>query len=95
MASNPDIHCPRCSYKPRAEDRWSCIAPCNTLWHTFWTAGVCPGCTRQWTNTQCPACDQVSPHKAWYHLPEGEPAGEALGEHEREPADPRVPAEHP
>jgi hypothetical protein len=68
------IRCPACSYKPRPEDRWACTAECGTVWHTFWTGGVCPGCAHPWKTTQCPACDKVSPHRAWYHLPSDESA---------------------
>ena len=64
------IRCPKCEYAPRADDRWACIPRCATLWHTFWTAGVCPGCGLQWPLTQCPACGQVSPHRQWYREPE-------------------------
>jgi hypothetical protein len=65
----PDIHCPACGYKPRAEDRWSCMPSCGTVFHTFWTGGTCPGCNHAWTQTQCPACNRLTPHKAWYHWP--------------------------
>lgn len=74
MPREPRIQCPSCTYRPRAEDRWSCVPACGTVWHTFWTGGVCPGCTRAWTQTQCPACSVVSAHKAWYHWPEEAPA---------------------
>jgi predicted amidophosphoribosyltransferase len=43
------------------------------VWHTFWTGGICPGCARPWKTTQCPACETVSPHRAWYHLPHDAP----------------------
>ena len=66
----PEIFCPACSYKPRAEDRWACMPSCGTDFHTFWTGGICPGCGYAWTKTQCPACGVLSPHKAWYHWPE-------------------------
>jgi hypothetical protein len=72
MPTEPDIHCPKCQDRPRAEDRWVCIPRCGTVWHTFWTGGVCPGCGVQWTETQCLACGKISPHKDWYHYPEGE-----------------------
>jgi hypothetical protein len=65
----PEIHCPACGYKPRAEDRWACVPSCNTTFHTFWTGGVCPGCGLEWAKTQCPQCGVLSPHKAWYHWP--------------------------
>ena len=44
---------------------------CGTVWHTFWTGGVCPGCAYQWQVTVCLTCGVLSPHKAWYHYPEG------------------------
>jgi hypothetical protein len=69
MKRDPHIHCPQCEYKPRAEDRWACMPSCGTMFHTFWTRGTCPGCGWQWTVTQCPACNKVSPHAAWYHFP--------------------------
>ena len=76
--SNPDapkrrerqIRCPKCGYAPRPDDRWACIPRCATLWHTFWTAGVCPGCGLHWPLTQCPQCGQISPHRQWYREPE-------------------------
>ena len=64
------IRCPKCEYAPRPEDRWACIPRCGTMWHTFWTAGVCPGCGLHWPLTQCPQCRQVSPHRQWYLEPE-------------------------
>ncbi|HEY9028960.1 MAG TPA: hypothetical protein VIP05_32040, partial [Burkholderiaceae bacterium] len=62
-----DIHCPKCEWKPHHEDRWSCVPSCGTAWNTFWTRGVCPGCGVEWPITQCPGCEQHSPHESWYH----------------------------
>ncbi len=45
---------------------------CGCVFHTFWTGGVCPSCAWKWEQTQCPACDRLSPHKAWYRWPEKE-----------------------
>jgi hypothetical protein len=73
------IRCPRCAYRPRAEDRWACMPSCGTVWHTFWTGGVCPGCGHRWQKTQCPSCGELTPHRDWYREPEREPAGEASG----------------
>jgi len=70
MAKEPEIFCPACKKSPRIEDRWVCKPSCGTVWHTFWTGGVCPGCGHQWTETQCPACVVTSPHKDWYHFPD-------------------------
>jgi hypothetical protein len=42
---------------------------CGTLWNTFWTRGLCPGCRKQWGITQCLACKAFSPHRRWYHTP--------------------------
>lgn len=68
--ANPEIFCPKCGYRPQPEDRWSCMPSCGTLWHTFWTGGVCPGCSYRWPVTQCPRCGEISPHKSWYHFPQ-------------------------
>ena len=65
----PEIYCPKCEVRPKAEDRWVCVPSCGTQWHTFWTGGVCPGCGYAWPVTQCLACGQTSPHKQWYHWP--------------------------
>lgn len=73
MPTEPQIYCPQCQYRPRAEDRWHCIPSCGTSWHTFWTGGVCPGCGHSWKVTQCPACAALSAHKAWYHFPKDPP----------------------
>ncbi|RMF58821.1 MAG: hypothetical protein D6746_09155 [Bacteroidetes bacterium] len=59
------IACPRCSYEPRAEDRWICT--CQTSWNTFDTQGRCPGCGKIWRQTCCPRCARWSPHHAWYY----------------------------
>lgn len=80
----PEILCPLCDYRPRAEDRWSCMPSCGCVFHTFWTGGVCPSCAWKWEQTQCPACDRLSPHKAWYRWPEKET--------QREESDVKVPA---
>ena len=73
MPNEPEIYCPVCTYRPRAEDRWMCTTECGTVWHTFWTGGVCPGCGHAWQHTQCLACQKTSPHREWYHYPDGEP----------------------
>lgn len=82
----PQIYCPKCKKPPRAEDRWGCIPSCGTVWHTFWTGGVCPGCGYHWEKTQCLACGETSPHKDWYHYPEGDVREEYLTEHQKQPA---------
>jgi hypothetical protein len=83
MKQERQILCPRCEYRPRAEDRWACVPSCGTSWHTFWTAGICPGCAVKWPVTQCPACQQVSPHRDWYRQPADSPALEETRELER------------
>lgn len=55
---------------------------CATVWHTFWTGGVCPGCGYQWKKTQCPACGELSPHKEWYHYPDADDPGATESERE-------------
>ena len=78
MKSEPEIWCPECKARPRPEDRWSCVPSCGTVWNTFWTRAVCPGCGVKWPKTQCLECHKFSPHEAWYHYPE--PAEEATAE---------------
>ena len=58
------IRCPKCAWIPTKSSRWSCT--CLHIWNTFDTRGKCPKCNRQWTETACPACKQMSPHEAWY-----------------------------
>ena len=80
-----EIYCPKCEWRPASEDRWACVPSCGTVWNTFWTRAVCPGCGVKWPATQCLACAQFSPHEAWYHCPE--PAQE---EQERADAEPQL-----
>jgi hypothetical protein len=80
----PEIYCPHCRWRPTAQARWSCVPSCGTVWNTFWTGGVCPGCGHRWLKTQCLACHEVSLHKNWYHFPED---AEARGKERRETAD--------
>ncbi|MGA8053878.1 MAG: hypothetical protein WCA12_08460 [Burkholderiales bacterium] len=65
-----EIYCPHCAWRPAPEDRWLCAPGCGTVWNTFWTRGLCPGCARQWEDTQCLSCRKVSAHRKWYHYPE-------------------------
>jgi hypothetical protein len=58
------IRCPRCGWQPRKQDRWMCV--CLHVWNTFQTRGICPGCGREWSQTQCLSCQQWSPHEDWY-----------------------------
>jgi C4-type Zn-finger protein len=81
----PEIRCPHCRWRPQAEDRWHCVPSCGTVWHTFWTGGVCPGCGWRWEKTQCLACQKVSPHKAWYHFPTDEPSADRVERTRDEP----------
>jgi hypothetical protein len=58
------LRCPKCAWEPKETDVWSCV--CFCVWNTFLTAGVCPACGRQWSETQCHHCGEWSPHLAWY-----------------------------
>jgi hypothetical protein len=60
----PRIRCPKCRWEPSAHDRWSCS--CLHRWNTFDTRGICPGCSRQWHDTQCHRCEKWSKHEDWY-----------------------------
>lgn len=61
------IYCPTCAWHPRAHHRWACDAVCGTTWNTFETHARCPGCHKQWRETQCLSCHVYSPHDEWYH----------------------------
>ena len=37
------------------------------IWNTFETRARCPGCSKQWSVTQCLSCHIVSLHEDWYH----------------------------
>lgn len=81
MKDKAEIFCPECQWRPRPEDQWECVPSCGTVWNTFWTRGLCPGCGHQWEKTQCIACGKLSPHEAWYHYPpEGEGEDAQLAE---------------
>jgi hypothetical protein len=61
------IYCPVCEYHPSASDRWQCRPGCFTVWNTFETRALCPGCSKQWRHTWCPSCSVSSLHDDWYH----------------------------
>ena len=61
------IYCPLCAYRPHGSDRWICTPVCGTVWNTFETRALCPGCHKQWRDTACPSCAVMSPHEDWYH----------------------------
>jgi hypothetical protein len=44
-----------------------CHPGCDTVWNTFETHARCPGCAKQWRETQCLLCHAVSLHDDWYH----------------------------
>ena len=79
-----EIYCPKCSWRPSATDRWMCYPACGTVWNTFWTRGLCPGCGHQWQETQCLRCHKMSPHESWYHYPDGQDESTDDAEIERE-----------
>jgi hypothetical protein len=64
--SLPPVACPRCGERPPNAAVWMCAPGCHTSWNTFNTRGRCPGCGKQWTETACLACGQMSPHEDWY-----------------------------
>jgi hypothetical protein len=79
-----EIYCPKCSWCPSATDRWVCNPSCGTVWNTFWTRGLCPGCGHQWQDTACLRCRKWSPHESWYHYPDGQDESTDEQEIERE-----------
>lgn len=60
------IRCPRCQWQPAPNDTWRCDPGCLHVWNTFETRGVCPACSKQWTQTACLRCHVWSPHDDWY-----------------------------
>ena len=58
------IRCPKCRWEPRQDSLWSCT--CWHTWNTFDTAGLCPGCGKQWEDTVCLSCHRWSKHRDWY-----------------------------
>ena len=82
MKGEPEIYCPLCAWRPRATDRWRCRPGCGTVWNTFWTRALCPGCGHQWLETACLKCGKMSPHESWYHYPGGQ--GESIDDVEVE-----------
>ncbi|MCP9496465.1 MAG: hypothetical protein MSG64_18645 [Pyrinomonadaceae bacterium MAG19_C2-C3] len=69
------IRCPLCDWQPCSSSRWYCgdcdypeyfYGACGTLWNTFSTRGMCPGCAHQWHWTSCLRCEGWSPHENWY-----------------------------
>lgn len=71
----PSIRCPHCTWQPRPTSRWLCSdspppegfrGGCGTVWNTFDTRGLCPGCGHQWRWTTCLRCYQWSLHEDWY-----------------------------
>lgn len=62
------IRCPACGWQPGRHHQWMCTCLCS--WNTFETAGLCPECGKQWTETQCPRCHVWSKHERWYEPPQ-------------------------
>jgi len=69
------IRCPVCEWRPSPASRWRCHAErapeppfpaCGTVWNTFATGGLCPGCRHQWQWTSCLRCHEWSRHDDWY-----------------------------
>ena len=69
MERKTEIFCPSCEWRPQPEDRWACVHPCDAVWNTFWTRGVCPGSGVKWPLPQCLVCGEWAAHEAWYHRP--------------------------
>jgi hypothetical protein len=64
-----EVSCPRCGWRPLPHHRWICgpvRGGCGTVWNTFTTRAVCPGCGKRWCDSACLACLRVSQHDAWY-----------------------------
>lgn len=69
------VRCPLCGWRPASSSRWYCAdcgppeffyGGCGSVWNTFDTRGVCPGCNHRWRWTSCLYCAGWSPHEDWY-----------------------------
>lgn len=69
------IRCPLCGWRPSSSSMWACqsfgtpepfFGGCGSIWNTFETRGLCPGCAHQWRWTSCHRCHRWSPHEEWY-----------------------------
>lgn len=69
------IRCPLCRWQPTASSLWCCggrghpeyfFGGCGTMWNTFTTRGLCPGCAHQWRYTACLQCKDWTLHEDWY-----------------------------
>jgi hypothetical protein len=73
IVDGANVSCPFCGWKPQEGDLWVCDE-CKTKWNTFQTHGKCPGCDKQFIDTQCKkssgGCGQVSLNVEWYNSPE-------------------------
>ncbi len=79
------IRCPLCLWRPNASSLWYCAdspypehfyGGCGTVWNTFDTRGLCPGCGHQWRWTSCLSCTGWSLHEDWYESDDEERRGE-------------------
>jgi hypothetical protein len=73
--SSDGVRCPVCYWQPPSSSRWACHGPdpaapsfvgCGTVWNTFSTHGVCPGCSHRRHWTKCLFCLTWSLHDDWY-----------------------------
>ena len=60
------INCPKCNWQPTGEPLWVCDSYCNHVFDTFSSFGVCPKCSKRYSQTACPACNSWSLHEDWY-----------------------------
>ena len=69
------VRCPLCGWRPTASSRWYCddcghpeyfYGGCGSVWNTFDTRGLCPGCGHHWRWTSCLYCGGWSLHEDWY-----------------------------
>jgi Zn-dependent protease len=62
---NPDAACPSCGAHPLQGDVWVCDQ-CSTRFDTFAHRGVCPGCGKQFLETECIDCLRGHPITEWF-----------------------------
>ena len=58
------FHCPSCKAAPPMGEFWAC-AQCKKRFDTFQTQAVCPGCTKQFSETSCTECGRKHAINEW------------------------------
>jgi Zn-dependent protease len=60
-----DAACPSCRAHPLLGEWWACNQ-CNTRFDTFTHHAVCPGCGKQFPESECADCLRKNPIEKWF-----------------------------